>query len=52
VRRKEKTMIWKPSAFRYDTIKLNFWDIIKLLFGFTIGDGACKIKLWGKSKSI
>lgn len=39
-------MKYQSSAFRNDTITLTIFDILKLLFGSTIRDGACKISLW------
>lgn len=39
-------MKWKPSLHRNDTIDLNLWDMLKLLLGFPVQDGACIISLW------
>ena len=39
-------MKWTPSAFESDTIKLNIFDIFKLLVGMKIRDSACEISLW------
>jgi len=34
------------SMFYSDRVKLTLRDILKLLLGFTIKDGALKIRLW------
>ena len=35
-----------PHPFKSDRIILGIWDIIKLLIGRTISNGACKIRLF------
>lgn len=39
-------MKWLSSAFMCDRVKLSFWDIVLLILGQGIKDGACKISLW------
>lgn len=39
-------MKWKPSVFESDKVKLNLWDVFKLLLGLVVQDSACKVGLW------
>ena len=39
-------MKWKPSAHKSDRVRLNLWDILRLLFGLVVQDSACKVGLW------
>lgn len=43
-------MKWTPSVFECDKVILNITDIVKLLLGKTIQDGACIISMSKKQK--